>query len=110
LWKNDFILHQDNAPAHTALSVKQFLAEKQIAMLEHPPYSPDPAPCDFFLFPKVKSVLKGTRFASVTEVKKKTKLLRQLTDDELQHGFDQWKIRMQQCVDAEREYTEGERS
>jgi hypothetical protein len=67
--------------------VKQFLAEKQTAVLEHPPYSPDLAPCDFFLFPKVKSVLKGTRFASVTEVKKKTtELLRQLTDDEPQHG------------------------
>jgi histone-lysine N-methyltransferase SETMAR len=79
LWKNGFILHQDNAPAHTALSVKQFLAEKQIAVLQHPPYSPDLALCDFFLFPKVKSVLKGTRFASVTEVKKKTmELLRQL--------------------------------
>jgi transposase len=111
LWKNSFILHQDNAPAHTALSVKQFLAEKQIAVLEYPPYSPDLAPCDFFLFPKVKSVLKGTRFASLTEVKKKTtELLRQLTDDELQHGFDQWKIRMQRCVDAEGEYIEGERS
>jgi histone-lysine N-methyltransferase SETMAR len=111
LWKNGFILHQDKAPARTALSVKQFLAEKQIAVLEHLPYSPDLAPCDFFLFPKVKSVLKGTRFASVTEVKKKTmELLRQLTDDELQHGFDQWKIRMQWCVDAEGEYIEGERS
>jgi hypothetical protein len=111
LWKNGFILHQDNAPAHTALSVKQFLAEKQIAVLEHPPHSPNLAPCDFFLFPKVKSVLKGTRFASVTEVKKKTtEQLRQLTDDELQHGFDQWKIRMQRCVDAEGEYIEGEQS
>jgi transposase len=109
LWKNGFILDQDNAPAHTAVSVKQFLAEKQIAVLKHPPYSPDLAPCDFFLFPKVKSVLKGNRFASVTEVKKKTtELLRQLTDDGLQHGFDQWKIRMQWCVDAEEEYTEGE--
>jgi histone-lysine N-methyltransferase SETMAR len=109
LWKNGFILHQDNAPAHTALSVKQFLVEKQTAVLEHHPYSPDLAPCDFFLFPKVKSVLKGTHFASVTEVKKKmTELLRQLTDDELQHGFYQWKIRMQQCVDAEGEYIEGE--
>jgi hypothetical protein len=39
-----------------------------------------------------------------------TELLRQLTDDELQHGFDQWKIRMQRCVDAEGEYREGERS
>jgi hypothetical protein len=36
--------------------------------------------------------------------------LRQLTDDELQHGFDRWKIRMQRCVDAEGEYIEGERS
>jgi hypothetical protein len=96
LWKNGFILHHDNAPERTALSVKQFLAEKQIAVLEHPLYSPDLAQCDFFLFHKVKSVLKGTRFASVSEVKKKmTELLRRLTDDELQHGFDQWKIRMQ---------------
>jgi transposase len=111
LWKNGFILHQDNAPAHTALSVKQFVAEKQIAVLEHPPYSPDLAPCDFFLFRKVKSVLKRTCFASVTEVKKETtELLRQLTDDELQHGFDQWKIRMQRCVGAEGEYIEGEPS
>jgi hypothetical protein len=83
--------------------------EKQTAVLEHPPYSPDLGPCDFFLFPKAKSVLKGTRFASVTEVKMKTtELLRQLTDDELQHGFDQLKIRMQRCVDAEGEYIEGE--
>lgn len=28
LWQNDFILHQDNAPSHTVLSVKQFLVEK----------------------------------------------------------------------------------
>jgi hypothetical protein len=37
-------------------------------------------------------------------------LLRQLRDDEVQHGFDQCKIRMQRCVDAEGEYIEGERS
>jgi histone-lysine N-methyltransferase SETMAR len=111
LWENGFILHQDNAPSHSALSVKQFLAEKSITVLEHPPYSPDLAPCDFFLFPKVKSELKGTRFESVTEVKKKTtELLRQLKEDDLQHCFDQWKTRMQRCVDAEGEYIEGERS
>ena len=43
-----WILHHDNAPAHTALSVKQFLVMKEITMLHHPPYSPDLAPCDFF--------------------------------------------------------------
>jgi hypothetical protein len=38
------ILHHDNAPAQEALSVKQFLAQKLINEMEHPPYSPDLAP------------------------------------------------------------------
>ena len=45
---NSWILHQNNAPAHTALSVRQFLATKQITVLEHPAYSPGLAPNDFF--------------------------------------------------------------
>jgi len=45
---NSWILHHDNAPAHTALSVREFLATKQIAVLEHPAYSPDLASSDFF--------------------------------------------------------------
>jgi histone-lysine N-methyltransferase SETMAR len=67
LWKNGWILHQDNAPAHIALSVKQCLATHNITVLQHPLYSPDLAPCDFFLFPKIKSVLKGTQFLSVED-------------------------------------------
>ena len=55
---NSWILHHDNAPAHTALSVREFLATKQIAVLEHPAYSPDLAPSDFFLFLKIKEILK----------------------------------------------------
>jgi hypothetical protein len=56
-------MHQDNMPAHNALVVKQFL------VLEQPPCSPDLAPCDFYLCPKLKSALKGTHFQSVDEVK-----------------------------------------
>jgi len=47
---NLWILHHENAPAHTALSVREFLVTKQITVLEHPAYSPDLAPSDFFLF------------------------------------------------------------
>ena len=54
-----WILHHDSASAHTALSVKQFLVSKEITTLHHPPYSPDLAPCDFFLFSKLKEILKG---------------------------------------------------
>jgi hypothetical protein len=53
--KNDF-----KGPAHMALSVTEFLASKQITVLENPPYSPDLAPNNFFLFPKIKEILKGS--------------------------------------------------
>ena len=55
---NSWILHHDNIRAHTALSVREFLATKQITVLEHPAYSPDLAPDYFFLFPKIKEILK----------------------------------------------------
>jgi len=51
---NSWILHRDNASVHTALSVREFLATKQITVLEHPGYSPDLVPSDFFLLPKIK--------------------------------------------------------
>ena len=46
--KNSWIYHNDNAPAHRTLSVMEFLATKQITVLEHPAYSPDLASSDFF--------------------------------------------------------------
>ena len=62
----DWILHHDNTPAHTSLLVQQFLAKDGTAQLQQPAYSPDLAPCDFFLFPRLKKVLKGHRFDEAT--------------------------------------------
>jgi hypothetical protein len=59
LQPSDWILHCINVPAHKALSVKQFLAQKSINEIEHPPYSPNVFPNDFLLFTKIKSVFKG---------------------------------------------------
>ncbi|KAL4112100.1 hypothetical protein QTP88_015948 [Uroleucon formosanum] len=102
LWKNGWVLHQDNAPAHSAFSIQRFLTEKKISVLQHPPYSPDLAPCDFFLFPKIKCFLKGTHFQTVDDVKMKTeKLLKGLNESDRQHCFQEWQRRMQQCIDAE---------
>jgi len=110
MWKNSsWVLHQDNAPAHNALSVKTFLTKHKITMLKHPPYSPDLAPCDFFLFPKINSALKGTRFQSVDAVKAKaTELMNKLSEDDLQHCFQQWKICMERCRFWGGEYIEGD--
>ena len=57
-----WILHHDNAPAHTALSVREFLATKQITVLEHPAYSPDLAHSDFFYIPKDKGNIERKAF------------------------------------------------
>ena len=110
MWKNaSWILHHDNAPAHNALSVKRYLAKNNIPVMEYPLYSPDLAPCDFFLFLKIKSSLKGTRFESVDAVKTKaTQLLNSLTQNYLQHYFQQWKIRMERCRDRGGGYIEGD--
>jgi histone-lysine N-methyltransferase SETMAR len=53
------MLHHDDAPAHYVLRVCKFLAKKSITKIDHLPYSPDLAPCDFWLFPKFKTALKG---------------------------------------------------
>jgi len=59
-WREgDWIPHHDNVPAHTSHLVQQFLAKHGNAQLQQPPYSPELAPCDFFLTPRFKKVLKG---------------------------------------------------
>ncbi|UYV68238.1 hypothetical protein LAZ67_5003570 [Cordylochernes scorpioides] len=49
LWKNkNWLLRHDNAPAHTSLLVRAFLAKNNTLMMPQPPYSPDLAPYAHF--------------------------------------------------------------
>jgi len=62
-WRTNscFLLH-DNAPAHQSVLVKDFLAKNNVTTLVHSPHSPDLGPPDFYLFPLLKSALKGWCF------------------------------------------------
>ncbi|CAH1987510.1 unnamed protein product [Acanthoscelides obtectus] len=51
------ILHQDNASSHTAQKIRQYLTAEMVELLDHPLYSPDLSPNDFFTFPKIKNRL-----------------------------------------------------
>lgn len=62
------LLH-DNAPAHICKIVRDFLAKIRIMVLDHSPYSPDLAPCDFWLLPKSKLATKGKRFDTILNIK-----------------------------------------
>jgi transposase len=106
---DDWVLHHDNAPAHTALSIREFLAKKNIPTLPQPPYSPDLAPCDFYLFPKLKSKLKGHHYGTVENIKKiVTDELSTLTENDFQYCYDQWKKRWNHCVTSQGSYFEGD--
>ena len=68
----NWILHSDNAPAHRAVTTNEFLAKHNIPSLPQPPYSPDLAPCDFFLFPQLKKTMKVRRFDYVEDIQANT--------------------------------------
>ena len=51
---------------------RDLFAKHQITQETQPHYSPDLAPCDFWLFPKLKSPLKGKRFQTGDEIQENT--------------------------------------
>jgi transposase len=61
-------VHADNAGAHTAQKCRTFCEEDGLRLALHPPYSPDLAPSDFFLFGYVKERLIGMVFPSYEEL------------------------------------------
>jgi len=110
LWcAGNWLHHDDNAPSHRALVTREFFAQKGIITLPHPPYSPDLAPCDYFLFPKTKLQLKGRRFDRVEEIQREAQnVLCTLREQDFQHAFQQWQRRWDRCVAAQGDYFEGD--
>lgn len=106
---NSWRLHHDNAPAHTALKTREWLTKNGVFVIEHPAYSPDLAPNDFYLFPKTKSSLKGQRFEDIDRIKSNTDdVLKRLQQEDFQYCMDKWQKRWDQCITANGEYFEGD--
>jgi histone-lysine N-methyltransferase SETMAR len=94
---------------HTALSVREFLAYKQITVLEHPPYSLDLAPSGFFLFTKRKEILKGSHFDDIDDIRSnKTSALKAIPQNQFQDCFKGWTRRWHRCIASQGEYLEGD--
>ena len=93
----------------TTLSVTEFLATKQITVLEHPAYSPNLAPSDFLLFPKIKEILKGRHFDDIYGIRINTKAaLKIVPQNQFQNCFEGWTRRWQRCIASQGEYFEGD--
>ena len=100
-----WFLH-DNAPVHRAVAVQEFLARKQVCVLNHPPCSLI-YPRDYFLFPKLKLPLKGRLFEDVQDIQGAvTSSLRAIPQEEVQRSFQSLLDRATRCIDAEGMYFE----
>ena len=98
----------DNASAHKTGAVTQYLSENRIATLPHPAYSQDLAPCDFWLFPKLKELLAGNKYTRAKDLSKAVNSeLRDIPKEEYRTAFDKWRRRLQMCVARGGEYFEG---
>ena len=111
LWTNQsWVLHHDNAPAHSSFLVHNFLAKNETTVVPQPSYSPDLGPADFFLFPKLKSTLKGRRFDTTDEIQKNsTNELFAIPKEAFQKASQSWQKRWERCVANEGNYFDGDK-
>jgi [histone H3]-lysine36 N-dimethyltransferase SETMAR len=104
----DVMLHHDNATPHKAAVVTEYLKEERVKLLSHPPYSPDLAPCDFYLFPKIKKELGGRRFNNIENLSRAIQaIVENIPKEEYYKSFDSWQNRLKKCIEVEGEYFEG---
>ena len=101
-----WLFHWDNAPVHTANNVTKFLAKNNIRTLQHPPYSPDLAPADYFLFRRLKSDLAGVSVTPETFKTELERVLRSIGENKFAEAFQRWLHRHEKCIALQGEYVE----
>jgi transposase len=90
-------LHHDNAKPHQTNDVKTYVQEQGMTLMRHPPYSPDLAPSDFWLFGYLKRQL--TSYPDSKSLQQAvTKELRAIPQDEFRKTFQKWIERMKLCI------------
>ena len=115
LWHPDVVtphlrnvwFHHDNARPHTANATAVKLADYH--WVPHPPYSPDLAPCDFFLFPHLKKHMQGIQFDTVEDAQREARrILRDTPEETYRRAItEELPKRWQWCIDAKGHYFEG---
>ena len=96
--------HQDNAPVNNSILVTDYLTKMGIKTVSHPPNSPDLAPCDFCLFPK----LRGCRYETIEEMKEGvTKVIDTLTQEDF-YGAFQKLLERYKYIAVRGDYFEGD--
>ena len=107
LAKKKVLFHQDNARVHTCVVSMAKFHELRYELLPHPPYSPDLAPSDYFLFPNLKKWLGGKRFYSNDEIISQTNTyFEDLEKSYFLEGIQKLEKRWTKCIELKGDYIE----
>lgn len=107
LQKKKIIFHQDNAPSHTAQKTIAKISELKYELLQHPPYSPDLAPSDFWLFSHLKKFMRGKRFSSNEEVIAAVEAyFDSLPDSHFRDGIHKLEDHWNKCIEVQGDFIE----
>ena len=103
----DFFLPHDNDPAQSAAIIRQFMTQKEVATVNHPQYSSDLSPPDFFLFPKVKLQLKGARFDTIEWIQNVlTVQLNKISAEDFSNSMKKFETHANLCIISNGSYFE----
>lgn len=105
--KKKTLFHQDNAPIHKSMKTMAKLHDLHYQLLPHPPYSPDLAPSDYYLFANLKKMLQGKKFMSDDEVIAETEAYFEEKDTSFyKKGIEMLEKRWKNCIALEGEYVD----
>jgi transposase len=105
--RKKMVIQADNARNYTGLRTRAFMAENSMKSAPHPPYSPDLAPSDFYIFAYVKKRLTGQMFQSRNDLFEAIiEIPRSIPMEKLMEVFLEWERRLHGYIDIDGEYFE----
>uniref|UniRef100_A0A3Q1F9Z3 Tc1-like transposase DDE domain-containing protein n=1 Tax=Acanthochromis polyacanthus TaxID=80966 RepID=A0A3Q1F9Z3_9TELE len=101
------LFHQDDAPVHKSVVSMATIHKCGFELMQHPPYSPDLARSDFYLFPNMKRHLAGTHYATNNDVIAAVNNFLQEQDKTFyENGMKALQRHWKKCVDLQGDYVE----
>jgi hypothetical protein len=95
-------LHANNCRPQTAKVSTDYITRNEMNRAPHPPYSPDLAPSDFFLFGEVKRKLMGYRAERESQLLVRIRvILAEIPWGLLNAVFVKWMDRVHKCIDTD---------
>ena len=100
------MLH-DNAPIRKSMIAQQAVCDCGFVQLDHPAYSPDLAPSDYFLFRNLKTHLCGVRYPDDEALKEAVKeWLEAQTEEFYFSGINSLSEKCRKCIELSGDYIE----